>query len=227
MAESISPEERLFKIIQQGKLAAAQETVESGKKKESWVERFKHSLIPQPAKGGSEVPWKTRILERIQWPELDPGKINGVLAVVLGIILAVGTYAVFGKHKDVAEIAEKAMKAKSLPEESKKNEPLKSLSYYLGEIQKRDIFRARVVVPVVAEVQVKSESLTKAVDGIKLQGISWGAVPKAMILCQDGKDSKMYFLTEGQPVGTTGLKVILITRTTVKVSDGKEETVLL
>jgi hypothetical protein len=47
-----------------------------------------------------------------------------------------------------------------------------------------------------------------------------------MILWQDGKDSRMYFLVEGQAIGASGLKVTKISKNTVTVGNEREETVL-
>ncbi len=227
MADTISPEERLFKVIQQGKLTAGQDRSGSGEKTGGGFERFKRFITAQIA-GKTGADSREGLLARIKWPELEPGIVNKVLAVVLVVALGLVAYEVLGKHKDVAVIMEAVSRIKTLPEEDKKKiEPLKALSFYLSEIRKRDIFRANAESPVVENVQIKSESLEKAVESMKLQGISRGDVPKAMILWQNGKDSKMYFLVEGQAIGTSGFKVIKILKNTVTVGDGVEETVLL
>lgn len=227
MADTISPEERLFKVIQQGKQTAGQDRGASGKKTGGVFEKFKHFITAQIA-GKTGAVSRESLLARIQWPELEPGIINKVLAVVLVVVLVSVAFGVLGKRKDVAVITEAVARTKALPEEGKKKiDPLKTLSFYLNEIRKRDIFRMNAETPVVESVQVKSESLAKTAETMKLQGISRGDVPKAMILWQNGKDSKMYFLVEGQAIGTSGLKVIKISRNTVTVGDGIEETVLL
>lgn len=226
MSETISPEERLFKVIQQGKLAAGRESGAGGEKNRGWIERFKRFIASWTA-GKTGADGKEIVPARIKWPELEPESINKVLAAILAIVLGFIIYTVSGKQKDVAVIMNAVSRIKASPEEGKKITTLKELSFYLNEIRKRDIFHANAAPSAGESGQKKSETFTKAVENMKLQGISWGGVPKAMILWKDGKESKMYFLVEGQAIGTTGYKVIEISRTSVKVSDGNEETVLL
>ncbi len=227
MSETLSPEERLFKVIQQGKRAAGKDSGVPEKKKDGWLERSRRFIASHTAgKAGSD--WKKSVLARIKWPELEPENINKVLAVVLGVVLVFAVHATFGKRKDVAAIATAVSRIKVSPEEGKKRvEPLKELSFYLNGVRGRDLFRSGVAAPSFESVQKSSEPVAKAPESLKLQGISWGDVPKAMILWQSGKDSKMYFLVEGQALGTTGFKVTKISKSTVTVDDGKEETVLL
>lgn len=226
MSENISPEERLFKVIQQGKLTEGQGKRGSEKKAGGWPEKIKRFITAQTT-GNTGASGKESFLARIKWPELEPAGINKVLVVVLTMVLVFAVYSALRKRKDVA-LVETAARSITSPEEGKKKiEPLKELSFYLNAVRKRDVFRANAGAPAVENVQKASESLAKAAESLKLQGISWGAVPKAMILVQNDKEGKMYFLVEGQAIGTTGLKVLEISRSLVKISDGKEEAVLL
>ncbi len=226
MAEKISPEERLFKVIQQGKQAAGQEVKASEKQTGSWYEKLMN-LMPARTLGKTSAASGKSFIAAIAWPEVDPANINKFLAVVLGVVLVFVAAEALGKRKDVTVIRETLAKLGTLPEEGKKAETLKELSFYLGEVQKRDLFHAGVAVSTAEAVPMRIETLEKAAGDMKLQGISWGDVPKAMILWQDGKDSKMYFLVEGQAIGTSGFKVIQILKSTVKIGNGKEEAVLL
>ena len=227
MSESLSPEERLFKVIQQGKRTTGQDSGVREKKNDGWLDRSKR-FIASYTGGKPGADWKKSLLSRIKWPELEPENINRVLAVVFGIVFVFTICAALKKNKDVAAIAAAVSRIKVSSEEGKKRvEPLKELSFYLKEIRKRDVFHSGVGAPSGESVQKSSEPLVKAPENLKLQGISWGDVPKAMILWQSGKDSKMYFLVEGQALGTTGFKVTKISKSTVTVDDGKEETVLL
>ena len=226
MSDTLSPEERLFKVIQQGKRTAGQVPGGVGKKTGGWSEKFKRFITPQLA-GKAVAEWEKAVRARIKWPEPKPENINKVLAVILGVALVLAVYAALNKHKDVAVITDAAARSKASPEEGKKIEPLKDLSFYLSAMRKRDLFHASEMTPGLERVQNKSEPIVKAPENLKLQGISWGDVPKAMILWQSGKESKMYFLVEGQALGTTGFVVTKISKSTVTVNDGKEDTVLL
>jgi len=225
MSDTLSPEERLLKVIQQGKLTAGQDRSGGKEKAGGWFERFKR---PQAAQSSGKLGADLKeILARMKWPELEPEKINKVLAVILVGVLAFAAYPALRKQRDVSVIAA-ASKAKiSSAEDKKKIQPLKGLSFYLSGLRKRDIFRASAAAPAVDRVEKQSETLTKTAENLKLQGISWGDVPKVMINWQNGKDSKMYFLVEGQAIGTTGFKVTKISKTVVKIGDGREEMVLL
>jgi hypothetical protein len=226
MSDTLSPEERLFKVIQQGKQTPGPDRGASDKKKGGGFDRFKRFIASITAgKTGAER--KENLSAGIKWPELEPENINKVLIVVL-VVLVVAVFMVSGKQKDVAVITEAVSKIKvSLEEGKKKIQPLKALSSYLSGMRKRNVFSAGVEAPAVEGALKKTEPVGKAAEVMKLQGISWGEVPKAMILWQDGKENKMYFLVEGQAIGTTGFKVVKIFRNTVTVGDGIEETVLL
>jgi len=227
MSDTLSPEERLFKVIQQGKLVASQGGSGSEKRPKGWLDKLK-SVLAFQSTGKTGTDSKESFLSRIRWPEVEPETINKVLGMVLVVVLGLAIYAASGKSKDVATIVNAAAKIKVSSEEGKKkSEPLKALSFYLSQIRKRDIFRANSMAPAVENTPKSVEALTKITEGLKLQGISWGDIPKAMIFAQNGKSGKMYFLVEGQAIGTTGLKVSSISKSTVTVSDGKEEAVLL
>jgi hypothetical protein len=227
MAESISPEERLFKAIQKGKRPEGQGNSANEKKPEGWFERSKKLLAPRRVSERTGADLKKALWARMKWPELEPAALNRALVVVLVVVLGFFLYAATAKRKDVAAIAKAVAKIKIVSEEGqKKIEPLKELSYYLDEVKRRDIFRPNEEAPVVEDIPESSESLTKAAEGLTLQGISWGDLPKAMIFWQKDKDSQMYFLVEGQAIGTTGLKVTKISKSSVKIGDGKEEMVL-
>ena len=95
-------------------------------------------------------------------------------------------------------------------------------------MRKRDIFRPAPKETEAEEAKpVVSDSLKKGAEDLKLQGIAWGPAPKAMILWQKDKESNMYFLTNGQEIGATGIKVKEIYRDKVMIGNDEEEMELL
>ncbi len=231
MAENISPEERLFNVIQRGKQPAAGSGDPGDKKPGGWMaklKRFFPASRPSSHEGKKSFNWKTIFPASIQLPEIEPGAINKALVAALIISTVFFIHSFLVKQKDASQIAQAVSKISiSSSLGLKKEEPLKGLAYYLGEIQNRDIFHPAPKNIVVGVKREASESLKKAAESLKLAGISWGDTPKAMILRQDDKDGKMYFVTQGQPIGQTGIIVQEIHRNKVKISDGKEEMELL
>ncbi|MEI6569472.1 MAG: hypothetical protein WCR20_22530 [Verrucomicrobiota bacterium] len=69
MAEKISPEERLFKVIQQGKQAAGQEVKASEKQTGSWYEKLMN-LMPARTLGKTSAASGKSFIAAIDWPEL-------------------------------------------------------------------------------------------------------------------------------------------------------------
>jgi len=231
MAENISPEERLFKVIQQEKKAPSEKGKPGDKRPGGWLSRIKRLMPPasvaQPAqKKGFD--WKKIVPAHMKLPELEPGVINRALAGILAVIVMLVIYASVSKRQDTTRISDAVSRMQTASAGGKERiEPFKEISYYLGGIRKRDIFRPT---PKEAPVEVKqavSDSLTKTAGDLKLQGIAWGNVPKAMILMQGDKEGRVYFLTKGQTIGSTGVKVKEIYRNKVMIGDDKEDMELL
>lgn len=230
MSDAISPEERLFSVIQQSK----RNQERSGK-----TEPKNPGAVPRRASQGNGSGFKASdFLKRIaslekralsfkaRW-EIKPETINKFLIVALTVVLGFVIFAAAKKTKDVNLISEAVSKIRSFPGTGRKpEEPLKDLSYYLNEIKRRDIFHANAPAPVFQGLPKTSPQFAKATEDLKLQGISWADIPKAMILWENGKESRMFFLVEGQPIGTTGFKVVKINRNRVIIGNGSEETVL-
>ncbi|MFH1189707.1 MAG: hypothetical protein V1682_03370 [Candidatus Omnitrophota bacterium] len=231
MAENISPEERLFKVIQQGKRPASGPGEPVEKRTDGWLRSVKHFIpsITAAFSGHKKgFDWKKLVLENVKLPELDPGVINRILAGTLVAILALVIYTSAGKRQDTTKITEAVSKIQIASMTGReKIEPLKEADFYLDQVRNRDIFHPSLKETEAEPEQNVSDSLKKAADPLKLQGISWGDVPKAMILWQADKESKMYFLKVGQEIGATGIKVKDISKNKVMIGDDKEEMELL
>ena len=233
MADNISPEERLFKVIQQGKAPAPGAGEPEGKKPDGWLRGVKHfisSIIPGFSEDKKGFDWKKLIPENVKLPDLEPGVINRILAGALVVIVALVIYSSLSKRQDTTRITDAVSKIQIASVAGReKIEPLKEESFYLDQIKKRDIFHPplKEKEPEAKIEQDVSDSLKKATQNLKLQGISWGDTPKAMILWQSDKEGKMYFLKAGQAIGSTGIKVKEVHRNKVIVGDDKGEMELL
>ncbi|MCX5677839.1 MAG: hypothetical protein NTY76_01895 [Candidatus Omnitrophica bacterium] len=231
MAENISPEERLFKVIQQGKNSAPEEGKPGGKKFGEWLRGLKRfiSAVGAPPSGEKKgFNWKTIIPANLKLPELEPGVINKVLAAALIIVAILVIYALTSKRQDTTMITDAVSKIQiASVGGNEKIEPLKKADFYLAEIRKRDIFHPIPKEAVTETKQGASGKLKKAAESLKLQGISWGPAPKAMILWQNDKEGNMYFLTKGQTIGSTGIKIKEIRKDKVVIGNDEEEMDLL
>jgi hypothetical protein len=231
MAENISPEERLFKVIQQGKGPTPEDGKPGNKKFNEWLRGLKHFMAAAGSafsKGNKGFDWKKIAPANLKIPELEPGAINKILAVALFIVVMLVAYSSMSKRQDTMKITDAVSKIQIASAGGKeKIEPLKKADFYLGEIRKRDIFRPVPKEEVIEAKPAVSGRLKKAAENQKLQGIAWGAVPKAMILWQNDKENSMYFLTKGQTIGSTGVRIKDIKKDKVIIGDDEEEMELL
>ncbi|MBL7069665.1 MAG: hypothetical protein ISS34_07400 [Candidatus Omnitrophica bacterium] len=193
--DKISPEERLFKVIQGGKAAPPHKA----------ARRLGIRALALPVK--------------FQIHELDIKVVNMALSFILIFLaIAVAYYAIYASPS-VAKITEVASAVKPLLAKKADIENFKPMPYYLMEIDKRNIFQPA---PKLNEKVISSrertsmEELQEISGDFKLQGISWGKMPKVMIKSE--KEDKIYFLKEGQMIGATNIKVEKIFNNKVIVS---------
>ncbi|MBL7158517.1 MAG: hypothetical protein ISS91_03320 [Candidatus Omnitrophica bacterium] len=235
MAENISPEERLFKVIQEGSQEKPDDAPEKrpGAGIDGWIRGIKRSILSaragRPGRPGKGFDWKKIIPRAAGAYEVKPELLNKVLAVILVFVTALVAYSAFGRRQNTVKIAEtiSRLKKSALTGAREAAEPFKKVEFYLDALRKRDIFHP---VPKGAAPEpgtASKESLKNAAANLKLQGISWGDKPTVMILLQTEKESKMYFLIQGQPIGATGIKVKYIYRDRVVIERGGSEMELL
>ncbi|MBN2453763.1 MAG: hypothetical protein JXB40_05855 [Candidatus Omnitrophica bacterium] len=237
MAENISPEERLFKVIQQGKQL---EPASGAPEKKGFpgllsaIRRMMSSggpaVKPRTSAPGKSFDWKKIFPANLKFPEPKPGQINKALFFVLILMIAAVVYSLATKRQDAARITDAVSKIQiSSAGGREKIEPFKALAHYLGRIQERNLFRPYPRGGVIESrpSEEVSASMQDIAASMKLQGIAWGEKPRAMILWQDDKEGKMYFLTKGQTIGSTNIKVKEIYRNKVVIGDDMEEMDLL
>lgn len=237
MPDNVSPEEKLFKIIQNGKNAPPGEEKppepEAKKKPEGLKRLFKmdfkvkapRRIRPQaaPAVAGAHAGAGMPLDLRAD----DLAAINKILAVVLVIVAAFTFYYTTQRRPRVEEITRQVS---GIPFERTGRthiEALKPLTYYMDWVKKRNILEPapEAKEEKAAEKKAPKKKLAELASGLKLQGISWGETPKAMILSDS--DGQIYFLEEGKKIGITGIEIKKITKDKVMVSYGDEEMELL
>jgi Tfp pilus assembly protein PilP len=234
MADNASPEERLFKIIQNGKNTPPGKQDSAGAKPKKSREGVKRlftglNLFKPPLPGRTTFRPGGAVALPAALRAEDLKTINRVLALVLACVTALVFYYFMNKRLEVSELT---ARVSDVPFQRKKAaiEPFKPLPFYLEGVKERDIFSPAAEkaeegrVTFVPEKEAKKK-LEGAVATLKLQGISWGKTPKAMIMSE--ADGQVYFLTEGQMVGTSGVKIKTITRNKVILVYESEEMELL
>ncbi len=223
MAENVSPEEKLFKIIQQEKKASPGGEILAQKKgAPGWIEDPARLILLWKEKAtsivkdffkkiGIRLPGRPR--------ELELKNINIILFAALFFLIIFVIYYAVTKYPNTAKRAAAAANAQvSLPSTAKDVEGLQQVDYYTEDAKHRDIFTAvRNLVTTAPEATTRVISKSSAGD-LKLQGISWNDVPKVMI--QSQKDNKFYILKQGQQIGMTGVKIKTILRNKVILTSG-------
>lgn len=221
----LSAEKQLLKLIEesspkeQATLKAAQAVVKkrnisllSPKTWQARISFFKDSL-GKYLKGGGVF-------------RLDIKVVNRALAVCIFILVFYfinNLYAGLIKLKNIPDFEAQAQTQK----ESlvfQKASSLKALSFYLGEVRARDIFKMGAIkVPETDESKKKAASsrLLEAVSNLKLVGISWSNDPDVMI--EDTKVQRTYFLKKGQIIDSVNLKLEAVFKDKVILSSDGEE----
>ncbi|MFA6355857.1 MAG: hypothetical protein WCY23_01970 [Candidatus Omnitrophota bacterium] len=208
MADTVSPEERLFNIIRDGKDSGSGGGVSKPKKPSldaSGIKKFFGSLKLHP--GANKI---------------EPGSVNRILSVILAAVAAFFIYYLFSTRPDADKITRSAPKTgAALKNEIERFGPLDS---YLAEVKKRDIFKpapkdeVKGAAPTSKEAQ---EKLKEAARDLKVVGISWGETPKALLRSE--KDKTTYFLKKGQLIGTMDVDIREITKQKVTIGYKSEQ----
>ena len=83
----------------------------------------------------------------------------------------------------------------------------KSVSYYLDNVSRRNIFEMQARRSTINVVKKEpSSKIARETEQLKLVGISWSADPVAMI--EDGRSLKTFFVKRGQMVGNVKIEAI-------------------
>ena len=201
MAKDISPEERLFNVINEGKKdSGAQAGVAAGKPR-GLKQMFSGWLKPQhniqhPALALSSFPVK---LENI-----DINLVNRSLVIILAIILAAAIFSGINKGPNLSKLTSISSRYMNQITKPKPAESFKPLAYYTEQVRKRDLFS-----PNTSEASASGgrRSQQEIAKDLSLAGIYQGEYPEAMI--EDKVEKKTYFLKEGDEIKGMKVKSIL------------------
>ena len=224
--ESVSPEERLFKIIQQEKKAPpVQDNPAQGKGSPEWMKGAKEKALIWKAKLASlaqDYIEKARAGFSGKSKEIKLRTINIALFVLLILLVISAVYYAVAKYPNAAKIINATVKAQgALPAPEAEIEQFKPANYYTGDAARRDIFIASHGVASSGAEAAAAEETKGSSGDFKLQGIAWSDVPKALI--QAGRDDRMYVVKEGQAIGVSGVKVKNILKNKVILTDGEKD----
>jgi len=203
-------------------------------------------IIPQKisAKGtekdGEET--KKSFAFPIQWQDIDFIKtflltgvnltaVNRGMAFILAALVAFMVYYFVNNRLTMEGLMSSIAQVKfgaTLPQAIEAFQPL---DYYLNQVRTRDVFNPatmRAEKPVTVEEASPpppppppKPKLNDMAKGLKVVGIASGAVPKAMV--KDDLKQEVYFLKEGDVIGSTGIAIKSISKDKVIIRFGEEE----
>jgi len=233
MADNISPEEKLFKVIREGKKdgskpASGPHGIKGFFAGFSFDKLGKNIFTARPRPPRAAISGAPGTFS-ISLSDIKPKTVNTALAVILAALTALVIYTAIKERPRIAAIAEKATAAPAEAVETEAIEAFKPVKFYLDEVEKRNIFQPisaqKTEEEKVDPKKVAMDTLGALAADLQLQGISWGQSSKAMIKSE--KEDKMYFLGEGQAIGSTGIKVKAIHKDEIVISYEDAEMELL
>lgn len=212
--ENISPEERLFKVIQENK-DSPRPPVEGrdSPPKNAAVEAGK---IEKPAAGRRVFGGLSVKLQNV-----DPKTVNKALVVVLAALIVLVVYYAVKKRYNIEKITGANLETPAQNFRAQTIENFKPAQFYIDEVKKRDVFHPPVEKKIA--VEPAKPALKELTKDFSLAGIYKGDYPEAMI--EDKAAKKMYFLKEGDEI--KGIKVKSILKDRVILRSGEEEVEIL
>ncbi len=242
--DNISPEERLFRVIQEDKKSSA-----AAKNADPAPGKTAAGALRQGAGpgGGKAAGWRNFFIGGLNGPKttlasvlsvrgrdavkqifsggIDLNILNKIfIAVLAGLAVIIGQQAFYKKLRIeelmavVSRITFKAPAPKAI-------EDFQPVAYYLDQARQRNIFRPAIEVEKAVIIPLEpappQPKLQDMVRGLKMVGIAWGASPKAMI--KDETTQEIYFLREKELIGKTRIEVRMILRDRVIVGYEQEE----
>lgn len=205
MPENISPEERLFNVIQDNKNAPA--------KKASEFKQNKFDL-----KGAQDFISKSLIVLKINLQAIDLKTANKILAVML-VFLGVGViYFTLNSKPNLTALGGAVNKTSVFGFTGKRVEEFKPVNIYIEDVKKRDVFKPA---PRTSGGVVSAEGLKDLIKDLSLSGIFEGEYPEVII--EDKAAKKSFFLKEGQEIKGMKIKAILKDRVILQYGDEEIE----
>lgn len=220
MDEKISPEERLFKAIQETNKSAGQGLVHSDSKglKRIFGNVFRKFIPAAQIKDAALT--ASSIIPPVKLHHTDLKKVNEGLSVVLAILIISSIY--YGLRRPNLSAISGVVSAGSYQAKSANAiAPLKELAFYAEQVKKRDIFH-----PAANGIKGAANSnLATLTKDLGVVGIyqPLDKPPEAMV--EDKTAKKTYFLKEGDEI--KGMKVKAILKDRVILRYGEEEMELM
>ncbi|MBI5150035.1 MAG: hypothetical protein HZA28_04605 [Candidatus Omnitrophica bacterium] len=247
--ENISPEERLFRVMQKEKetSAAAQvpPTAAGASAKGSFFQKV-GQLLPKGgagaqkaspgAQGAGSAAGMLDPLSRLQGLKqlfvdgIDLTAVNRVSTLILVALVAWGIMLATDQNPSIQKLMGAISRIRFEQFQTQDVEVFQAMDYYLNQVRTRDIFSLPEEVvkqveqpepPPPAPSPPPKPQLKELAQGLKIVGIAWGETPKAMI--QNGAAQEVYFLKEGELIGKTEIQIKRILRDKVVVTYNGEE----
>jgi len=233
--ENISPEERLFKVIQENK-DSPRPSME-GRDSPPKNAGGEADKIEKPAAPGGIKHFFAGITGgksgealagggafgglSVKLQNVDPKTVNKALIVVLTALIILVVYYAVNKRYNIEKITGATLEIPTQNFRAQAIEDFKPAQFYIEEVKKRDIFHP----PGEKKIAVESAkpTLKEMTKDFSLAGIYNGAYPEAMV--EDKAAKKTYFLREGDEV--KGIKVKSILKDKVILRYGEEEVEIL
>jgi len=198
MAEKITPEEKLLKLIEN---PAADKAAKPLAKKSFRLpvnppNLFKFKFARQCA---------VALADKLKFYLVNLKIINRGAAVISGVMTVFLIFDFIKSAPDLSRIYSPDFAAAPKTAQAQESKMLK-LQDYLGEFAKRDIFHF-IPVTKVEKAQEGKDLLASVTAHLKLVGIIWSQNPQAMI--EDKKENKTLLVNEGDSIGDIEIKQIL------------------
>ncbi len=177
-----------------------------------------------------------------QWQDIDSIKtflltgvnltvVNRGLVLVLAALAAFMFYYLMNNRLTMVGLMSSIAQVKLDDVSPQAIEAFQPVDYYLNQVRTRDVFNpftVKVEKPVIVEEAPPpppppppKPKLNDMAKGLKVVGIALGTMPKAMV--KDDLKQEVYFLKEGDVIGTTGIAIKSISKDKVIIHFGEEE----
>ena len=209
--ENVSPEEKLFKVIQEEKTSPfGKREFKKGKVTAGWRRVKEFFNRGKPKKLNKKPGEAAAVVTLFGFRNINTKLISGGLVIILAALTGLVVHCAAGEKPGVERIADAISKIEQQAIKTKSIEAFKPVSFYLARIKERDIFKPfqrqeAKIIPVVRGIEEARIKLKEMAKDLKLVGISWGKSHKVMI--RSGKRKNTYFLINGQKIGGTGIEV--------------------
>lgn len=215
--DNISPEERLFKVIQETKKPASGGA--RSLRATKWRSNLKNWIASRLTVFGAHNANKEIVLP-IKLHEVDLKKVNRALWLILAFLILLTAYYAF-KRPNLSKITGAVFESSYQAKGSKPIDTFKPLAFYAEQVRKRDIFH-----PVTSGIKgIAGSGLQALTKDLGLAGIYQPVGNPSEAMIEDKSAKKTYFLKTGDEI--KGMKVKAILKDRVILQYGEEEMELM